>query len=557
MMVDAAVHTSTIVRGLHRFTDPELTRIAAQRGPAAAWLAGFERHGPGVLRLVDGDFAVSLTTDDGRQFAAVDRFAVHPLCYRVDGSALRVAERADALAGIGPTMEPQALFDYLYFHVVPAPRTIFHGVTRLTAGHCIVAGHGPVAVTRWWQPVFVEDARPDFPALRDEFNRLLRASVRDRLDRSEVGCFLSGGTDSSTVAGLVTELTGRPARTYSIGFDAQGYDEMEYARIAARHFRTDHHEYYVTADDVVRSIPALAASYDQPFGNSSVLPAYYCAKRANDDGVTLMLAGDGGDELFGGNTRYAAQRVFEAYARIPEWLRASLIEPLARRQDLAKMRLAQKAASYIEQASTAMPDRMQRHNLLLRLGMTEILTPEFLSRVDPGAPLRQQREVYGDVVARALINRMLAYDWRYTLADNDLPKVIGATAHAGLAVAFPMLDDRMIDFSLRLPPDYKLRRSKLRWFFKEALQGFLPAEIIAKKKHGFGLPFGIWTTRHAPLRELAFDSVLAFAQRGIVRREFVSRLIDEHLPRHPGYYGEMVWILMSAELWLQGRKIPA
>ncbi len=165
----------------------------------------------------------------------------------------------------------------------------------------------------YWVPSFDEQRNPSFDALKGEFRQLLQDAVAAQLDGSKPACFLSGGTDSSTVAGMIGLASGKAATRYSIGFDAQGYDEMEYARLAARHFKTEHHEYYVTPDDLVRSIPTVAAHFDQPFGNSSALPSYYCAKMARDDGVTKILGGDGGDELFGGNSRYAKQRVFGWY----------------------------------------------------------------------------------------------------------------------------------------------------------------------------------------------------------------------------------------------------
>ena len=543
---------AAIVRGRHRFTDPELARIAAERGNEGAWRAGFERYGRDVVHQVEGDFAICLEDARGRRFAAVDRFAVHPLCYRTDRDGLHVGERADTVAGAEADLDPQAIFDYLFFHVIPAPRTVFSGVARLPAGHCALEENGELTVSRWWNPVFVEDGPADFAALRNEFNDLLRECVTRQFDNRRVGCFLSGGTDSSTVAGIVTELSGQPARTYSIGFDAAGYDEMEYARIAARHFGTDHHEYYVTADDIVRSIGDLAASYDQPFGNSSVLPSYYCARMAREGGVELMLAGYGGDELFGGNSRYAKQRIFEAYRHLPGPLRHSVLEPLlADSSAFDRMPGIGKAASYVRQARVPMPDRLQMYNLLLRLGLDEVLQPEFLAKIDPTDPARQQRETYDAGAAGSLINRMLAYDWKYTLADNDLPKVVGATAQAGVQVGFPLLDDRLVDFSLRLPPRFKLKGGTLRWFFKEALRGFLPDAILAKKKHGFGLPFGVWVMGHRPLRDLAFESLDSLGRRGIVRPEFLCRLTGEYLPQHPNYYGELVWIIMSLELWMQ------
>ena len=148
---------------------------------------------------------------------------------------------------------------------------------------------------------------------------------------------------------------------------------------------------------------------------------------------------------------------------------------------------------------------------------------------------------------------MLAYDFKYTLADNDLPKVVGATRLAGIDVGFPLLSDEIVDFSLRLPPGYKVRGLTLRWFFKEALRDFLPEAILRKKKHGFGLPFGVWTLEHEPLKRLATDALASFAERGVVRATFARDLLDQRLPAHPGYYGEMVWILTTLEHWLRSR----
>jgi asparagine synthase (glutamine-hydrolysing) len=401
-------------------------------------------------------------------------------------------------------------------------------------------------------PEFTEPRNVSFAALRDEFRSVLRRAVERQLDGSKPACFLSGGTDSSTVAGMIGEVARRPAATYSIGFEAAGYDEMEYARIAARHFHTDHHEYYVTPDDLVRSIGAVAAYYDQPFGNSSALPAYYCERMARADGVTKMLAGDGGDELFGGNSRYAKQRVFGWYAAVPAGLR-SVIEPLFRLSAVEKVPLLRKASSYIEQARVPMPDRMQMYNLLLRLRPANVLTPAFLGSVDPDEPGRRQREVWAQSKTDNPINKTLAFDWRYTLAESDLPKVCGTARLADMQVGFPLLDDDLLDFSSRLPAEYKLNGLKLRWFFKEALRGFLPDETITKKKQGFGLPFGVWALQHAPLAKLADDALGSLGTRGIVAPGFLARLRRELLPAHPGYYGELVWILSMLEFWLRER----
>jgi asparagine synthase (glutamine-hydrolysing) len=542
---DLQIEAGALVNGRPRF-DGETTP-----DPVASWQRALDQHGPHAPAGVHGDFAVALRRPAGDVFMAVDRFAVRSLCYRLEGNDVQFAERADQLAGPNPTLDAQAIYDYLYFHAIPSPRTIYSGVRRLPPGHRAMFKGGELAVEPYWTPRFTGDTVGSFASLRDEFRHLLQAAVRRQLDGSKPACFLSGGTDSSTVAGMIGAVSGRPAATYSIGFDAAGYDEMAYARIAARHFGTEHHEHYVTPDDLVRGIPEVAAHYDQPFGNSSALPSYLCQRLARSEGVTRLLAGDGGDELFGGNSRYATHRVFGWYERVPQALRARMIEPLVARPWAAKVPLMRKAASYVVQANVPMPDRMQTYNQLERMGPANVLTPDFLSLVDTRDPARQQRAEWARHHEGSEIDRTLAFDWRYTLAENDLPKVCGTAALAGVSVGFPMLDDDLLAFSLRLPDDYKLKGLRLRWFFKEALRDFLPPEIITKKKKGFGLPFGVWAVRHEPLRRFAVESVQSLVPRGIVRADFVQTLVNESLYEHPGYYGEAIWILMMLEQWLR------
>jgi len=324
---------------------------------------------------------------------------------------------------------------------------------------------------------------------------------------------------------------------------------MEYARIAARHFGARHHEYYVTPDDVVAAIPKLARIFDQPFGNSSAVPAYYCARLARQDGVERMIGGDGGDELFGGNARYATQHVFSLYENVPRPLRRWLAEPVARRMPMNVPPL-RKVRRYIEQAATPMPARTENYNLLHRFGNERIFLADVLRRIDTGQPLALQSEAYFNPSAKSLINRQLAMDMKFTLADNDLPKVIRACELAGLPVAFPMLDSRVVEFALRLEPRLKLKGTTLRYFFKEALRGFLPDAIINKPKHGFGLPFGPWVLSHGRLRELAFDSLSSLKRRQIFNEAMIDDL-PAQLQEHPPYYGTLVWILMMLEQWFQ------
>ncbi|HSU43420.1 MAG TPA: asparagine synthase C-terminal domain-containing protein [Casimicrobiaceae bacterium] len=510
-----------------------------------------------LLRLRGGWMLLFVDESRERCLLAADRAATRPPCFAslpdrfVFGlTALDVASCDERLDRV----RPQAIFDYLRSHFIPAPATMFDGVERLLPGEYVDVNRGTLTRAKYWSPRYDVPTGPfDFEARSAEFRQLLEASVRSEADGAASGAFLSGGTDSSTIAGMLGRVTGAPAKTYSIGFDAAGFDEMAYARIAAKHFGTAHHEYYVTPGDLVQSIPEVATAYDQPFGNSSALPAYYCARLGRGDGVTRMLGGDGGDELFGGNTRYARQKLFDAYSQVPAWLK-SAGTPLLQSAVARSIPLLRKAGSYVEQARVPMPARLQTYNLLMHVGADRLLTPEFLEAVDTSSPAQEELRYYETCASDALVNRMLYFDWKYTLADNDLPKVVGTANLAGVAVGFPMLNEELAAFANRLPVAEKVRRLQLRHFFKAALHDFLPPPIIAKKKHGFGLPFGVWLVSHEPLRRFAFGTLDALRSRGIVRTRFFDELLKARLDEHPSYYGELVWIMMMLEQWFQAHR---
>jgi asparagine synthase (glutamine-hydrolysing) len=540
----------TLSCGSPRWSDDESDDVVGALGQR------LKNQGIRACEALRGRFSiVRVNFRSGELTLVTDRFAVHPICYATAGGLLVASDRADAVAQqTNSPVSLQAIHDYLYFHVVPAPGTAFESVRRVEPGRCVSLSATNSSEARTWTAEFGSSANVALPTLEEKFIALIESAVRRELDGSVVGTFLSGGTDSSTVAGMLCRVAGAGAPTYSIGFADEGYDEMSYARVAASHFGARHNEYYVTADDLLTFIPEVACHYDQPFGNSSAVPAYCCERLAASQGTTKLLAGDGGDELFGGNTRYAKQRVFEAYQAVPAAVRRIILEPaLTGASPLRTLPLLRKVSSYIAQANVPMPERMETYNLLTRFGTSTVLAPGVLSRVDTSAPIKLQWSVYGDCADGNLVNRMLAYDWRFTLADTDLPKVTGTAGLAGVKAAFPLLDDDLVDFSLALPASMKVRGLTLRWFFKHALRDFLPVEVLRKKKHGFGLPIGPWLVRHDGLRRFARKSLDNLAERRVIRTDFTSDLFSTHLAEHPGYYGEMIWILMILEHWLASR----
>lgn len=528
----------------------------AAGAPGPAWAALWRQSGARALcAALSGSFALCVIDEAGGEaLLATDHLGTHPLLYQHSGETLVFASSAEALRRHPRTpaeIDPQGLYNYVFFHMIPAPLSAYRHQQRLLPGSLLHYRQGRVELARYWRMQFEESQETPFDTLKSGFRQVLSDSVGRAADGRNVGAFLSGGTDSSTLAGVLCDTLGRPAPTYSIGFAADGYDEMEYARIAARHFGTAHHEYYVTADDVVDAIPRIARVFDQPFGNASAVPTYYCARMAAADGIDCMIGGDGGDELFGGNERYARQQLFGLYQQVPALLRKGVLEPTLRLPGAGRVALLRKARSYVEQASVPMPARLETYNLLHRYGPENLFAPEFLAAADTSVPLQSLRDSYDQSDAASLINRMLALDLKITLADNDLPKVSRACALAGVEVRFPFLDEAMVAFSARLRPRDKLNGQQLRYFFKQALNDFLPQEIIHKQKHGFGLPFGVWLQQHPGLRALAGDSLQSLRKRGVVRGDFIDALLGRHVQEHAGYHGTMVWVLMMLEQWFQ------
>jgi asparagine synthase (glutamine-hydrolysing) len=536
------------------------TRSSAIGDPAAALLDLYMARGDALLDSLAGAFAFCIVDlERGRTLAAADRMGIWRLHYVQDRGRLVVASSLDALlreSGSRPAIDLQALYDYVYFHMIPAPRTIYAGVRTLRRAELLrVERHG-ISTRRYWQPDWRADV-PDAPPAWQETQELLSRAVERALagDAAGAGCFLSGGLDSSSVAGMAARVRApQPVSAFSVGFDEAAYDESDFARAAAETFRLDWHRYELTADETARMLPGVAAAFEQPFGNSSALAVHACARSARERGCRRMLAGDGGDEIFGGNSRYAKQLLFERLARWPEWLRKGVVAPLtglaAKTPGVA---LARKLDSYVTQANVPLPDRLQSYNFLHRHAPQEVFARTVLEQVEPLEPLEMLRTEYFGAGDPHAVNRMLHLDWQFTLQDNDLVKVSTMCRHAGVGVAYPMLDDDLVAFSCRIAGEDKLRDDDLRRFYRHAMRGFLPDAVIDKKKHGFGLPFGVWTRTHHGLRRHATDAIESLRQRRLFEPAFLDRALALHSDVHAGYYGELVWILMVLELWFAAR----
>jgi asparagine synthase (glutamine-hydrolysing) len=525
-------------------------------------LAWYAEEGPACLVRLRGPFALAIIEARSHTaLLAVDRMGIETLSWSLDGPTFLFGTSAATVAGClstGPTLDRQALFDFMFTHTLAAPNTAYVGVHRLPAGTCLELKAGAARLHRYWKPEFRHAPRSSVAALADEVLPTIRRAV-GRCEPSErTGSFLSGGLDSSTVTGVLAESRGGAADAFSVAFGVDEYNELSYARVAARRFRCHHHVYEVVPTDIIELLPTIAAAYDAPFGNSSAVPTFCCARFAKAQGMDHLLAGDGGDELFGGNARYVRHKVFEAYGRLPRLLRTGLLEPLETTLNGRPLPFpVRKLVSYVEQARIPLPERFETWNLFYREGVAAAFDPSFLASIDTERPMRMMREVWEACPSSDLLDRMLWYDWKFTLADNDLRKVSRMCELTGINVSYPMLDEEVIDLSIKVPSADKVSGRDLRTFFKRSMRGFLPEEILAKQKHGFGLPFGQWLKTHAPLQELVYDSLASLKDRRILSRSFIDRVTDEHRAGHAAYYGYPIWDMAILELWLQTHAAPA
>ena len=538
------------IEGHPRWRDAELARLARDQGPAAALLEAYRRHADGLVEHLTGDFALAVLDGERRHaLLAIDRLGIRPLAFAADARGLVFGSQIASIIthpAIDVRGRPQALFDYLYFHMVPSPETFFEGIEKLRPGEMLSYQDGRAERRFYWHLDFSESRRPE-KALAAELHEHLRRGVDAcRGEPTTTGAFLSGGLDSSTVVGVLQGLQDQPADAYAIGFEAEGFDEMEYARATADHFGARLHQYYVTPRDVLDAIPRVARAYDEPFGNASAIPAYYCARQAREDGKTLLLAGDGGDEIFAGNARYAKQKLFALYDRVPSLLKSLVIEPLAfHLPGLGKVR------SYIEQAKVPMPERLETYNFLHRFALEEIFAPEFLAQVDTEMPLELQHQRWARCGEASLVKRMLCLDHKFTLADNDLRKVNRMCELAGIEVRYPLLQEELVEFAAGIPSDLLLKGQHLRHFYRRAMRGFLAEKTLEKHKHGFGLPFGLWMKDYAPLKAFAHQRLEEAKARGYLNDAFISRIIEAHETGHATYYGVFIWVLVMLEEWMQ------
>jgi len=509
----------------------------------------YEEFGARCVERLRGMFAFAIwDARDRSLFVARDRVGKKPLYYaRTPRGALVFGSELKCLLAhpeVGREISPEAVDAYLTWGYVPETLAIFRGVEKLLPGHHLTFAGGRLRTEGYWDFEFAEAAGGREEDYLEELRALLDEAVRVRLVSDvPLGAFLSGGVDSSTVVGLMARNTDRPVKTFSIGFNEDSYDELKYARVAARHFRTDHHEFVVTPD-ICSVIDELVWHFDEPFADSSAIPTYMVSKLAREH-VKVVLSGDGGDELFAGYTRYVIDRRRGAFARLPRAVREGLMQPFAR-----LLPHGARGRNFLHDVAYDPLDRyLESVSVFTRLGKASLYTEDFrrLAGEAARAPgefrATAERSGSGDP-----LERLLYLDSKTYLPGDILTKVDRMSMAASLEARVPLLDHKLIEFVARIPSSLKMKGLVTKHIFKRAVRDLVPAEILDRPKQGFGVPIEQWINQQLRERVRGTLTEARTAGRGLTDPAYVALLLDEH-ERGRRDHSPRLWALFMLELW--------
>lgn len=525
-------------------------------------LALYQARGLAALGRLRGMFAFGLWDAPKRTLHLVrDRVGIKPLYYArtanrlVFGSELKAVVAA---GGIRTDLDVQALDDFLAHAFIRAPRTIFQTIRKLEAGHVLTVRlrpHSPrpdIQRRRYWRlPPHPRPGLPrsgaDTPTPREAGQELLarlEESVRLRLIADvPLGAFLSGGLDSSAVVWLMSRVSSRPVRTFTIGFDEQAFDERRVARSVAARLGTRHEEALVTPD-AVAALPHVLSAFDEPFGDPSAIPTWYVSRMAREH-VTVVLSGDGGDELFAGYRRYPI--LGREMARLGAWP-----APLRRALSAAvrpALRPEHRWRGWLERLPAGPEARYAGYRAIFSPAMRRrLLSPALRPALDPAATGRLFEKVHPDTLRADPLAPLLASDFTLYLPDDVLTKVDRMSMAHGLEARVPLLDHEVVEYVTGLPMEYKLRAGTSKWLLRELIAPDMPPEVLSHHKQGFSVPLDAWL--RGDLASLLADVVGGpIRTSGLFQTRYVEGLVGAHTRGAPGL-GWGLWQVLIFGLWL-------
>jgi asparagine synthase (glutamine-hydrolysing) len=519
----------------------------------------YEEYGADCLKMMNGMFAFALW-DSRRQhlLLARDRVGIKPLYYARLPRCLVFGSEVKALLA-HPQLERRldltALNLYLSLEYVPSPYSIFAGISKLPPGHFLMVEGEATHLEGYWDLELAHSepfARRSLSEYTTEVRRLLHDVVKMELVADvPVGVLLSGGIDSSAVAAMMTQASSRPVPSFSVAFDDPSFDESAHARLVAQHLGTEHHEFPLSADTALKTLPEITAGLDEPLGDSSIIPTY-CLSRFTKEHVKVALGGDGGDELFGGYSTLQAHRLANYYQRLaPGWLRR-LVEPWV----LDKLPISFDNLSFDFKLRRFLRDYSKPPVVRHHRWLGSFTSEEKAWLLGP--LVKDCREKVADLVGhharqagtRDPLNQVLYCDLKLYLEGDILVKVDRASMANSLEVRVPLLNRLLVEYAAHLPHSFKLRGLTTKFLLRQALKGLLPDSILTRAKKGFNVPVAKWFA--GPLKPL-LEEVLSprrLKQQGLFQPDYVAALIKEHQARQRDHR-KLLWTLLAFQLWYQ------
>jgi asparagine synthase (glutamine-hydrolysing) len=514
-------------------------------------LHAYEEFGADCLEKLRGMFAFAIwNRREESLFIARDRVGKKPLFYAltekgnfVFGSELKVLLTHGE---ISKEIDYSALDAYLTFGYVPEEFCIFKNVQKLAPAHFLIFKNGEIRTEKYWDFNYgkIENLKTE-EEYAENLRELIKESVKIRLiSEVPLGAFLSGGIDSSTIVGMMSQISEKPVKTFSIGFNEDTFDELKYARIAAKHFNTEHHEFVVTPD-LVEIVDELVRHFDEPFADPSALPTFMVSKMARDF-VTVVLSGDGGDELFAGYTRYVTDKKRSGLEKLPQAIRQNLLKPLSE-----ALPHGTKGKNYLYNVSLEAIDRyIDSISHFGKLGKKSLYSKVFLANQNGNFGKSEElfRQIANSVSTGNPIDNLLYLDSKTYLPSDILTKVDRMSMAASLEARVPLLDHKLIEFVTQIPTALKLKGLETKYIFRKAVVGIVPGEILNRPKQGFGVPINEWI--NLQLRDKIHETLSdkRALERGYFDAKYIKVLLDEHAAKRRDH-SYSLWILYMLELW--------
>jgi len=518
------------------------------QGDTEVLLHAYREYGTAMLGKLRGMFALALwDAERERLFVARDHFGVKPLHYFWDGTTFVFGSELKAVRehpAVGGAIDLDALGLYLECQYIPSPKTVYRDVRKLDAAHALTIERGKLETWRYWLPDYSQKLPDDEAAAIAATDAELRRSVEGMLVADvPLGTFLSGGVDSSLVSAIAADVKGSPIDTFHLGFrEDTPSNEHVHAAAVAKHIGANHHVLMLEPDDLLESFRGWIDVFDEPFGDPAALPTMLLSHHARR-GVTVVLTGEGADEIFGGYANYSKRATEERLTRVLG-ARFSPLRGMVRHLPARarKDRLLKAIGEKSSRRYATIP------NIFDRALFPSIFTPRFAA-AQATSIVDSAERFFDECNSPYYVERIMHVDSRLWLVDDLLTKVDRASMSISLEARVPYLDHRFVEFCARLRPEWKCRGATGKYLLKKVAERYLPHDVIHRRKQGFTLPLSEWIA--GPLRDEVTRGLReGLAPRGLLRADYLDALLDRQLSGRRNETGR-IWSLLILEKWFE------